>query len=493
MVITLNKSFMMIAVSVAIVCIVVTITLPQDLADAKSTKKVHFTETFVSTQDPGQGHETHQIALLLSPEKGILYDGSLTYTANRNVQILILHEIDADEEKGQPTWTIDGKTIYGLSIIDTDGTSGSYEFTGAALALHSPHPETFTATASVDGWIRGGALEFITKTIEIREDPPSVDLYKSRVATVIPMHNGLYNGSQLHYIITDSSDGSLADEISQKQEWIVQTAPPLSDAPESILGEVYFFTNGIKGGGLNGFQDDVLSDTPGQPKEYSALKKAVNISWKLGQNPDILNSVDDIEQAEKNGRIEVNRTGVILNTPQIIWPDGQMPIRDGDAVDDAPYDGGQILEIDEEEDTVTFVAHRAWGPDGRTIYYIVTDSTPSGPAGAMGVTYTPTSSELVTSPAVADLYRFKNGLAGPGSLGFQPGIAAAAPGDETYTPMWRVFLVEWNGEEAGLLETVDDINHARADDLVLVSTARPMNDDHVINCPLIDPFQNLKG
>ena len=30
--------------------------------------------------------------------------------------------------------------------------------------------------------------------------------------------------------------------------------------------------------------------------------------------------------------------------------------------------------------TVTFVAHRGWGHDGRTIYYIVTDATPSGPA-----------------------------------------------------------------------------------------------------------------
>ena len=50
-----------------------------------------------------------------------------------------------------------------------------------------------------------------------------------------------------------------------------------------------------------------------------------------------------------------------------------------------PYGGGQITEINEEEMTVTFVAHRGWGPDGRTIYYIVTDATPSGPAEMMGV------------------------------------------------------------------------------------------------------------
>ena len=58
-------------------------------------------------------------------------------------------------------------------------------------------------------------------------------------------------------------------------------------------------------------------------------------------------------------------------------------------------DGGQITEINEEEMTVTFVAHRGWGPDGRTIYYIVTDATPSGPAETMGVVSSPTSENLI--------------------------------------------------------------------------------------------------
>ena len=49
------------------------------------------------------------------------------------------------------------------------------------------------------------------------------------------------------------------------------------------------------------------------------------------------------------------------------------------------YGGGQITEINSEEMTVTFVAHRGWGPDGKTIYYIVTDATSTGPAEMMGV------------------------------------------------------------------------------------------------------------
>ena len=34
------------------------------LVDAGSRKKIHFTETITSSQDPGQGHENHQLALL---------------------------------------------------------------------------------------------------------------------------------------------------------------------------------------------------------------------------------------------------------------------------------------------------------------------------------------------------------------------------------------------------------------------------------------------
>ena len=76
-----------------------------------------------------------------------------------------------------------------------------------------------------------------------------------------------------------------------------------------------------------------------------------------------------------------------------------------------PYGGGQVLDIDTEEMDVTFIAHRGWGPDGRTIYYIVTDATPSGPAGHDGCCYSsPTSASLIANSAAVDLYQFKNGI-----------------------------------------------------------------------------------
>ena len=140
--------------------------------------------------------------------------------------------------------------------------------------------------------------------------------------------------------------------------------------------------------------------------------------------------------------------------------------------------------------TATFIAHRGWGPDGRTIYYIVTDATPAGPAEMMGVVSAPSSANLISYAAAVDLFQFKNGIVGSGPVGFQPGIAASAPGDETYSPMWRIFMIEWNDpENASVLETKADIDTFKAEGLINVNIARPMNSDHIVNCPFIDPFQ----
>ncbi|MBL7017612.1 MAG: hypothetical protein ISR81_01710 [Nitrosopumilus sp.] len=459
--------------------------------DAGSRKKIHFTQTITSSQDPGQGHENHQLALILSPNEGTIYDGSMTFTSSEPVQIVVLHEINSQESKGQPIWTVDGKTIYGLSLVDLKKNSGSFEFTGAALALHSPNSKEFTTTVSVDGWIRGQPTEVIMQKIELQKEEPSQLLSRTNVPATIPMHKGIYEGNQVLYIITDGSDKDYAETITKKQEWTVELAPVIADVPENTLQKLFIFKNGVKGDGIYGFQDEVFSSTPSQKLEYSALSSIIEVTWKVGQKEIEFESAADIIAAEEGGRIEFNETGIVLNTPQIIWPDGQMLVRsDKEISDEMPYSGGQITEINEEEMTVTFVAHRGWGPDGRTIYYIVTDATPSGPAEAMGVVSSQSSANLIAHSGAVDLFQFKNGIVGSGPLGFQAGIAGASTDDANYSPMWRIYLVEWNdAKSAKILETKSDIDSFRIDGLLSVSIARPTNSDHIVNCPFIDPFQ----
>jgi len=487
----LNKKISILIIVFFVASIISISSISDQFVDAGSRKKIHFTQTITSSQDPGQGHQNHQLALILSPNEGTLYDGSMTFTSSKPVQIVVLHEINSKEVKGQPTWTVDGNSVYGLSLIDLDEKSGSFEFTGAALALHSSDSKEFTVTVSVDGWIRGQPTEVIMQKIELEKEDPSFLLSKTNVPATIPMHKGIYAGNQILYIITDGSDEDYVKTLSEKQGWNVELALAISNVPEDALQKLFIFKNGIKGDGIYGFQDEVFSSTPSQELQYSALSSVIEVTWKIGQKEIMFESAADVITAEEGGRVEFNETGIVLNTPQIVWPDGQMLVRsDKEITDETPYGGGQIIEINEEELTVTFVAHRGWGPDGRTIYYIVTDATPSGPAETMGVVSSPTSANLIAHSGAVDLFQFKNGIKGTGPLGFQPGIAGAALGDTNYSPMWRIYLVEWNDEKsAKILETKSDIDSFRADDLISVSIARPTNSDHIVNCPFIDPFQ----
>jgi len=487
----LNKLIILLIIGIFVVSLISVSSISDQFVDAGSRKKIHFTQTITSSQDPGQGHQNHQLALILSPNEGTLYDGSMTFTSSEPVQLVVLHEINSQDTKGQPIWTVDGNTVYGLTLIDLGEKSGSFEFTGAALALHSSNSKEFTVTVSVDGWIRGQPTEVIMQKIELEKEDSLFLLSRTNVPATIPMHKGIYEGNQILYIITDGSDEDYTKILSEKQGWKVELALAIADIPEDALQKLFIFKNGIKGDGIYGFQDEVFSSTPSQESQYSALNSVIEVTWKIGQKEIIFESVADIIAAEEGGRVEFNETEIVLNTPQIIWPDGQMTVRsEKEITDEMSYGGGQIIEINEEELTVTFVAHRGWGPNGKTIYYIVTDATPSGPAETMGVVSSPTSANLIAHSGAVDLFQFKNGIKGTGPLGFQPGIAGAALGDTNYSPMWRIYLVTWNDtESAKILETKSDIDSFRADDLISVSIARPTNSDHIVNCPFIDPFQ----
>lgn len=462
---------------------------PDNLVDAGDAEKIHFTETVRSSQNPGQGQEDSQLAMILSPNEGTIYDGSMTFAASSPVQVAILHEIGPRDAGGQPTWTVDGKTVYGLSLLADTVPSDSVEFTGAALALYSAGSEPFTATVSTDGWTRGQPTEIVMQRLEIEREEPAVLLHRAHVPAVIPMHEALYNGEQVLYIMTDSSDTGLAQSVSESQDWRVTHAPAIAGAPQDALQDMYVFANGVRGAGLYGYQPEVFSGTPEEPG-YGALAAVIEITWKKGQNRTLLESAQDILDARDGGRIEFDETGTVVNVPQIVWPGGQMTVREGEIADDMEYGGGQITGIDTDGMTVSFVAHRGWGPDGRTIYCIVAGATPTGTADVMGVTHSPALDGLIASAAAADLFQFQNGIKSSGPLGFQAGIAGAAPGDGNYSPMWRVYIAEWNDPKtAKILETRQDIDSLKKEDLLSVSIARPMNSVHIVNCPIIDPFQ----
>ncbi len=471
----MKKIFLVFAVVFAGI-IITSVYFADPLAVAKPQSKVHFTKTITSSNDPGIGH-TGQFALVLSPNQGSLYDGSVTFTSTSPVEIVILHELDKSDSKGQPTWSVDGNTIYAMSVLEPAAKADSVEFTGAALAFRGKN--AFSITASVDGWIRGQPTEVVMQKLEAGES--SFFLQEPHVPVTIPMKVGFFEKDSVYYILTDSSNQTIAEKASKG--WNVQFAPKLRWAPALSQDPVYVFTNGAKGDGIYGYQNEVFASTPEQ-ESYSPLRNMVLVSWKAGQKAQVLNSTDQVLKAEKESRIKIITTNITINAPQIAWPGGQLVAKNGTVTEE--FDKEQVLEIDKDSKKVTFVAHRVWGADGRTIYHIITDATPKGPAGTMGVPVSDKLANVLSSSAFSEMYQFKNGIKGSGQLGFQASVLDSKL-DQSYIPVCRVSIVEWNDQKTpSILENIYDIDKAKSSGDIDVVLARPLSEDHLVNCPIVE-------
>jgi hypothetical protein len=301
----------------------------------------------------------------------------------------------------------------------------------------------------------------------------------------IPLTKGYENGNEIFFIATDASDEKLAQQATKLLGFKVNFSPLLSQTPESALSQAYAFTNGISGKGPFGFQIPVLSAKPGDAG-YSPLLQINTVTWKDNSSAKELKSVQEIMSAENNGTLTINKTGIVVNHPVIKWQDGQMKIRDDKNItDDSTYGPAQVIKIDTDKMIVTMIAHRGYGPDGKTIYYVVTDATPEMPASMMGVTPVRLNEKLVGTPVAVDLFQFTNGINGTGPMGFQPGIGAANPTDKNYSPMWKISLNEWKDpSKAKILETLDDVIAIQKSDMITITPA--MDGKHVVNCPFFD-------
>ena len=459
--------------------------LSDQIATAKSAKKIQFTKTITSMHDPGLGHSNEQIAIILPPDSGSIYHGSLSFSASQPLQVVILHEMDKIDSKGQPTWTVDGNTLYAETTIDSNSNGGSFDFTGSALGLHSTNSSQFTATVSVDGWSRVENPEAIQTPPTIIKENATIKLPNSTVPVQIPLHEGMVDGQNVYFIITDASNTLVASTISDKQNWKVQPSPELAHVPSNSYGKIFVFKNGIAGNGTRGFQDDLFSYTPSD-KQYSPLSKLVEVTWNIGRSPIILNSTQSVLDANATGKLRLTITDTIINTPQIVWPDGNLTVRDNKVLsDDTAYVGGQVLDVNTNNMTVTFVGHRGWGPDGKTLYYIVPAGTPEGPTNEMKIANAPLLSALGSS--ARDLFHFSNGFKGGGPFGYQEGITSAQPGDSSYTPICKVSIITWKIPlNAKILENTNDIDSEKSEGSITVQQASLLNKDYILDCPVVN-------
>ncbi len=324
-----------------------------------------------------------------------------------------------------------------------------------------------------------------------------LNIARANLPVTIPLHEGYHDGEFVYYIITDSSDEEISENISNIQSWKVNTAPGLLNSPVDSLSKAYIFTNGVQDNGLLGFQGEVFSATPSQQIDYTSLVNPIYVTWSSELHSQILLSEKEIIQQVKQKTITLQEPQHVINMPQIVWPDGQIPVKKDKIVDNkTPFTDGQIIGInidksgETDNSSVTFIAHRAWGPDGKTIYFIVTGSSPKASADALFVPSIQKARKMIDSTSVNNVYNFINGVIGVGPWNAQPGIFSVLPTDMNYSPIFQVQAISWNDlESASVLQTLRDIEAYQDEGLIEVKSTTLSGIKHIVSMPIVDPFQ----
>jgi hypothetical protein len=143
-------------------------------------------------------------------------------------------------------------------------------------------------------------------------------------APTVPPVTGLYAGEEVLFLHTEASDPKVAGMLTEMMGSPVVVVPQLADAPESTLGAVYAFTNGLRPegpAGPFGFQPDVFDSAPGD-RGYSPLREVQLVTWRDGVEPRLLTSAAAVADAEAQGDLDVEPSGIVANMPFLRWPGG---------------------------------------------------------------------------------------------------------------------------------------------------------------------------
>ena len=151
-------------------------------------------DRLTSVVDPGMGHESHQLAIILAPSSNV-YSGTLMYDASEKIQLVALHGPLADgEDKGQAIWTPDGETKFALTFVDPNSANGKWQFAGNALAVHTMNTEPFIVDYKVDFEETPMSDTVVTGTVDTVQDP-GVGHESHQLAVLLAPSSDVYSGT----------------------------------------------------------------------------------------------------------------------------------------------------------------------------------------------------------------------------------------------------------------------------------------------------------
>jgi hypothetical protein len=188
-------------------------------------------------------------------------------------------------------------------------------------------------------------------------------------------------------------------------------------APGNKVAPIWAFTNGTRA------QHNVIDTVPGM-RDYTPLWRVTMLTWRDGVRPRTLRSAAAVRAAIRAGELTARKTRTVVNCPVLGFGQSTTP---GFA-------------------------------KGEAIVYL-----DLGPV------------KLRPGNKVARIWAFTNGA------DEQRNIVDTVPGDEDYTPLWRVTMVTWrDGVAPRTLRSAAEVQAAQAaGEVTLQETGT------VVNCPIL--------
>ncbi len=144
----------------------------------------------------------------------------------------------------------------------------------------------------------------------------------AEMTAILPVGRAYAEGQEIFFMHTEVSDAGVAQLLTDMMDSPVLLVPSLADTPESMLANVYVFTNGVEGMGPLGFAPDVFDNPPGADG-YSPLRRLNLVTWVDPSAARELKSAADVLAAEVAGEATIEQPGVVINMPFVVWDGGK--------------------------------------------------------------------------------------------------------------------------------------------------------------------------
>ncbi|MGI0038002.1 MAG: hypothetical protein ACRD99_06565 [Nitrososphaera sp.] len=154
-----------------------------------------------SSAHDAEGHSAHQAAYILLAQPGFVYNGALTFSSNRPVDILVYHDVtgtDAETVKGISVHVVNGKS-YAVTSILKNVTSGSASFVGSGILAHTTSSDTYAIVSTVDAIRKSSTIASTGQSFTIDVSGEKFTVRASDSTTISQLTDN-YNGKNSMHV-----------------------------------------------------------------------------------------------------------------------------------------------------------------------------------------------------------------------------------------------------------------------------------------------------